>query len=212
MKFPATLLMKAFGFFLVLLASLSAPARASAGDLEITPIVGYTFGGGFENSANGNSLDLADTENYGVILNLKDQSKPGGFYELLYSHQSTNLKGDGTVFAGAARLHIDIDTLQIGGTYGTEGETVNPFVAAGVGVTHMSPEQGDAETWFSFSLGAGVKIPVTENIGLRIEGRGFATVLDGSGSIFCSNGSCAIQAQGDLMWQYSAFSGVVFSF
>lgn len=212
MKLTATPLVKGFVFFLVLLASLYAPAKASAGDMEITPIVGYIFGGGFEDSANGNTLDLADTENYGVILSLKDKSKPGGFYELLYNHQSTYLKGDGTVFSGAARLHIDIDTLQLGGTYGSEGENVNPFVAAGVGVTHMIPEQGDAETWFSFSLGAGVKIPVTENIGLRFEGRGFATVLDGNGSIFCSNGSCAIQAEGDLMWQFTAFSGVVFSF
>ena len=200
------------GLLLILLASLYAPAQVWAGDLEITPIIGYVFGGGFEDSANGNRLDLADTENYGIILSLRDKSKPGGFYELLYSHQSTYLKGDGTVLSGDSRLHIDIDTIQIGGTYGTEGENVNPFVAAGVGVTHMSPEQGDAETRFSFSLGAGVKVPLSENIGLRIEGRGFATVFDGSGSLFCSNGSCEIQAQGDTMWQFSAFSGVAFSF
>jgi len=212
MKLTATSLLKGLGFILILLGSLYAPTKADAGDLEITPLVGYLFGGGFENSANGNRLDLADTENYGVILSLRDKSTPGGFYELLYSHQSTYLKGDGTVFSGAPRLEIDFDTIQLGGTYGTEGEAVNPFVAAGVGVTHMSPEQGDAETRFSFSLGAGVKIPVTKNIGLRFEGRGFATLFDGNAAIFCSNGSCAVQVQGNPMWQFTAFSGVVISF
>jgi len=212
MKFPAASLLKGLVLFLVLQVPLYAPAKAHADDLEITPIGGYTFGGGFEDSANGNSLDLADTESYGIILSLRDRSKPSGFYELLYSHQSTYLKGDGMVFSGSPRLDLEIDTIQLGGTYGTEGERVNPFVAAGIGVTHMSPEQGDAETWFSFSLGAGVKVPITQHIGLRFEGRGFATVLDGGGSIFCSNGRCVIQAEGDLMWQFSAFSGVVFSF
>ena len=184
-----------------------------AADFEVTPLLGYTFGGHFENSENGNSLDLAEGESFGVILGLRDKSKAGGaFYEILYSHQSTYLKGEDTIFSDNHRFDLDIDTLHLGGRYGTEGKTFNPYVAAGVGVSHFSPERGDSETKFSFSLAGGVNIPLSKHIGLRFEGRGFGAVFDAESSIFCVNNHCLIQAEGDILWQFSGFTGVVFSF
>jgi len=184
MNFPEMSLLKGVVFFLVLLVSLYAPTKASAGGLEIAPIGGYTFSVGNEDSPNGNNLDLADSENQRIIQSQSARTGPGRFYELLYSHQLNNPRDDGTVFSGAPRLNLDIDTTQLGGAYGTEGERVNPFVAAGLGITHMSSEQGDAETWFTFSLEAGGQIPLTQNTRLRFEGTGFVTVREEGGSFF----------------------------
>jgi len=199
-------------FFLLFLATLFTSLDAQAGNFEVTPIIGYAFGGGLEDSTSGDTLDLADGENYGVVLGLRDKSKAGAFYEFLYSRQSTYLKGDGMSFSGDPHFDIEIDYFHLGGSYGSEGETFNPYVSAGVGVTHMSPEWGDSETRFSFSLGGGIKIPLAEHIGLRVEGRGFGTVFDGNSSIFCVNNRCAVRVKGDVIWQFTGFTGVVFSF
>ncbi|MDX2479090.1 MAG: outer membrane beta-barrel protein [Desulfuromusa sp.] len=199
-------------FFLFLLAIVVLPGAALAGDYEVTPILGYVVGGDFEDTDTGHTLDLDESENYGVILGFRDKSKPGAFYEFLYSRQSTYLKGDGIAFTGASRFDVDIDYFHLGGRYGTEGETINPYVAAGIGATHFSPEQGDSETKFSFSLGGGALVPINEHLSLRFEGRGFGTVFDNDSEIFCVNNQCAVRFEGDVLWQVSAFTGLVFSF
>ena len=198
-------------FLLVLLSSLQ-PSLARAGDFEVTPIIGYTIGGGFENSANGNDLDMEDEGSFGVILGFNDQSKAGVRYEFYYSRQSTSLEGDGSAFSGEPRFDIDIEYFHLGGTFGTEGRPVNPYVSGGLGLTHISPERGDSEGRISFSLGGGLRIPLTENIALRFEGRGFGTFFDNAGSIFCADNRCAVQVSSELMLQFTAFSGVTISF
>jgi len=198
-------------FFLVFCAIL-APDLARAENFEVTPILGYTFGGDFEDSLSSQSLHLGEGESYGLILGMKDRTKAGGMYELLYQRQSTRIRSQGTRFSGDDILDVAIDYFHLGGTYGVKGEAINPYAAAGVGLTHMVPERGDAETRFSFSIGGGVKVPLSERVGLRFEGRGFATVFDGRGTIFCADNACEIRVAGDLMWQFTAFSGIVFSF
>ena len=42
------------------LTVMALPGTAAAGDYEVTPLLGYAFGGGFENAENGDSLDLVD--------------------------------------------------------------------------------------------------------------------------------------------------------
>jgi len=85
-------------------------------------------------------------------------------------------------------------------------------VAGGLGLTYLDPEKGNSETEFSFSLGVGIKLMLSEWIGLRFEGRGFGTFTDGNGAVFCSNGYCAAARSGDMFWQFSAFSGLILAF
>ena len=206
--------MKNFCFILFTITTFFSAVDLLAADFEVTPTVGYTFGGSFENSENGNTLDLAEGESYGVILGLRDKSnlKGAAFYEIFYNHQSTYLKGDEAIFSSNSHFNLDIDTLHFGGRYGSEGKMFNPYVAAGIGVTHFSPEHGESETKFSFSLGGGVNIPLTKHVGLRFEGRGVGTVFDAESSVFCINNHCLVQAEGDILWQFTGFTGVVFSF
>ena len=196
----------------LLAVTILTPASGWSAEFEMTPIVGYTFGGGFENSVNGEELNFAETESYGFVLDLEDKTKPGGNYELLFLRQPTHLRVDNSAFSGDSKFDVDINYLHLGGSYGQIDTTLNPYVAAGIGLTHMDPERGDAETRFSFSIGGGVKIPLTRRIALRLEGRGFATLFNGQGSIFCVENSCEIQVRGDLLWQFTTFSGIVMRF
>ena len=198
-------------FFISTLIFTSGVGQAA--DFEITPTFGYTLGGKLKDSDTDESLKFDDSASYGFILGLRDESKAGGaFYEILYSHQSTNLKVDDGLFSSEQRFDVDVNYLHIGGRYGPEGATFNPYVVAGVGVAYFDPKHGDSETKFSFSIGGGVNVPLSEHIGLRFEGRGFGSVFENNSSIFCNNNQCLIKTKGDVLWQFTGFSGVVFSF
>jgi len=199
-------------FFLSLL--FFSPATSHAADFEVTPLFGYTFGGHLKDSDTDESIDFDDAINYGVILGVRDDSKRGdAFYEILYSHQSTHLKSDQLLRPDNKRFDIDIDYLHFGGRFGPYTEEMfKPYVVAGVGIAYFDPDQGDSETKFSFSIGGGATVSLTEHIGLRFEGRAFGSVFKNNSSIFCSNNQCLVETKGDVLWQFSGFSGLVFSF
>jgi opacity protein-like surface antigen len=134
--------------------------------------------------------------------------------ELYYSRQATRLQTKSDIFDATPLFDLDIEYFHIGGTYGTAPGKVKPFIVGTFGVTHMTPkgEGLDTVTKFSLSLGGGVKLFVTEHIGLRLEGRWFGTFFDGNGAAFCANGKCAVQVEGDVFSQYVANAGLIMAF
>jgi opacity protein-like surface antigen len=87
-------------------------------------------------------------------------------------------------------------------------------VSGGLGLTRVSPENAvySSETNFSLSIGGGVKLPLSEKIALRLEGRWYGTVVDGSGGLLCVNGACAINFSGNLYVQIEALAGLSMEF
>ena len=199
--------------FPLLLILFFLPGHALAGDYEITPLAGYTVGGQFDSTDSDETYDLAEKANFGVILGMRDRSRADdAFYEFLYSRQDTDFATDDATLSGDSRFNVDISYFHLGGRYGKTGGQVNPFVAAGIGATHFSPEQGDDETRFSFSLGGGLLVPLGENFSFRLEGRGFGTLFNSRGELFCVNGRCSLRVDSDLFWQFSGFAGLTLSF
>ncbi len=194
-----------------ILISITQLHEIHAADFEVTPILGYTFGGGFEDSVTGTNLDVDESESYGIILGFTPVS--GTQYEFFYSHQPTRLVVDSGLFTSNPLFDLDIDYFHIGGIYGKEYGKLYPYASGGLGLTYMNPESGgDSETKFSLSVGGGTKIFLTDRIGIRLEGRALGTLFDGSGAVFCSNGRCAVHISGDMLWQFSMFSGLILAF
>jgi len=194
---------------------MSRPVRAA--DLEITPFAGYTMGGDFTVTETGQSLSFDDTSSYGIMLDFKqagDKKSGESWIELYYSRQQTKLKADQGPFVGTPLFDVNVEYYHIGGTYGQATGKVKPFVVGTLGATHMVPK-GDglhSETKFSLSLGGGVKLYLTEHVGIRLDARWFGTFFNGSGSAFCSSGACLINVQGDVLSQFVANAGVVLAF
>lgn len=199
--------------FALLLVLIPAAALADWG-VEITPFAGYAFGGGFEDNTTGASLDVGSSGNLGLILGLRDTHETQ--YELFYSFQRTELNGGGAV-GGAPLFDMDIHYLHIGGNYLFPGEKARPFVSGGLGLTLFVPDATGlrSKANFSLSLGGGVKIPISNHVGLRLEGRGFLTILPGDTEIFCvsSGGAvCAVRVHGDVFGQVQLLTGLSFGF
>ena len=198
----------------LLLSSVLFPGEAGAEwGLEVTPYVGYAIGGSFTDNATGADLDVQEGGSYGLVLDLPDT--PETQYELFYGLQRTKVTGGGT-FGGETLFDLDIHYLHLGGTYLFTGEKVRPFLSGGLGATHFVPHGSglDRKTYFSVSLGGGVKIPISGHVGLRFEGRGFMTILPDSTEIFCvSSGgaACNVKVQGDVLGQLLLMAGITFS-
>lgn len=197
----------------LLAATGTAAAQQPAEDYwnwEITPFYGYMAGGEFEDPSTNTDRDLDEDNSFGVILNAAvDEWR---HYEFLYTKQGTQV--DGTV-----PMDLDVEYLQIGGTVSLpDSERVIPYFGITVGAARFSPDQSglDTETKLAFSVGAGVKVPITDHIGVRFDARAFVSLLDTDGNLFCVSdngvGTCAIRAKSDTFLQYQAGLGVIVGF
>lgn len=186
-------------------------AQAHENTFEVTPFIGYMGGGKFEDPTDSSDRDVEADTDWGLFLNLNADS-PERQYELFYAQQ-------GTAVEGAVPLDMDIKYLQIGGIVNfTDVERAIPYFGITVGATQFSPDETglDDETNLSFTVGGGVKIPITDHIGLRFDARAFVTVLDSDSDIFCvsdaAGATCRIRAKSDTFVQYALGLGVVAAF
>jgi opacity protein-like surface antigen len=205
-------------FAALLLAATAGAVQAQT--IEITPMVGYRFGGSLEaapGSGAGNQssvdLELDDAAAFGVQLGYRVGE---GEIELVYARQNTRLQ-TADLFTGAPVFDLALETWQIGGTYlfGGDDARARPFVAVGLGITRLLPEPSGLsdETRFSASFGAGVKLWLGRHVGIRLEGRGFFTVLDSDSRTFCGGaGGCVIRTTGSELSQAEARAGLILRF
>lgn len=201
----------------LLLTVTAAPswAQSSPGRFEITPYGGFRFGGTFQDQAEGAEAELADHASAGLILNLRESASTQ--WELIFARQSTDADVSDFDFA-TPRIDIDIDTLQLGGTYLGEGERARPYLAATIGGTRISPTLGDVngDTFWSFSIGGGLQVSPSTRFGLRLEARLWGTLTEADSDLFCASGPqggiCAIAVDGKMLWQFETFAGLVFRF
>lgn len=205
---PATLLV-------LLAAACIMPAAAQDLEFELTPFGAARFGGNFQLDEPVGEYEIDDSASVGLLLNWRHG--PNTQWEILYSTQSTTAVFDDP---GADRPDVDVDlhVLQLGGIYRGDGDTVYPYLAATLGGTHVRTRSGDSDsdTFFSGSIGVGIKFLPSERLGLRLEARAYGTLIDSSTDLFCSIGPeenvCEIQVRGESLTQIETFAGIVFRF
>lgn len=194
-----------------LVAALTSFASLGADEprFQVAPFAGYATGGEFETDA-GVERDADETGGWGLALSLKEQAP--NYYELLYASFDTEVEGD-------TPLDMDIDYLQIGGTAGwPDAKRVIPYLGLTIGAARFSPDVNglDSATKFAFSIGAGVRVPITEHIGIRGEWRSYVTVLGSDSDLFCASAggaaTCALRSHSDTFLQHTAQLGVIIGF
>ena len=192
----------------ILAIFMSMASTVNAQDYEITPFVGWRASDSLEEVNTGTSIDLDETRSYGLLLSLKQD--PDVSYDFLFSRQNTRLVPDSPT---GSTESLRIDYYQIGGTVFYDYDKLLPFVTGGLGATRISPANDaySSETKFSLSLGGGLKVPLTQHLGLRFEARGYGTVVGSSGAILCSGG-CVVKFNGSLFMQFEASAGLSVAF
>jgi opacity protein-like surface antigen len=199
-------------YFLSLCLLILAPLQASAEGFQITPLMGYRMGGQFEEAGTGVELDIAEEGTYGIVIDM--DVSPGKQYEFFYSYQSSRLTSGGTVDPNAL-TDMNVEYFHIGARDYWDSGAVRTFLVGGVGATHFDLHVPNlsAETRFSISAGGGVELAVSERVGIRLEGRGFATFFDGEGAFFCDSSSgCVILVSSNVFVQFEVGAGLTFKF
>ncbi|MGL1955847.1 MAG: outer membrane beta-barrel protein [Colwellia sp.] len=200
-----------FSVFISLAFTAMPTQAASESHFEITPIVGYRFGGNFD-AANGevrSSVKLAEDVSYGLLLAWNVDKKRQG--EFLLSHHNTEFdQFDNAI----TNKKLSITYMHVGGNLNISEGVVPLFVTGGLGLTHLSPDDSllNDETRFSMNLGLMTKVDLSENISLRFGGRVYATFFNSDSHIFCNSDICTISITSDLWIQSEVNAGLTFTF
>jgi len=187
---------------LVMMAGVLVGARdASAQErksLEITPMVGWQWGGTID-AAQGGDLHFDAGYNYGGSLGV--QMEPALTGEVSWSVEKSKavLRPTG-VLPDTTLFDVDIHYFQLAGLRDLREGPVRPFVLGSIGATMLDPKASalDSHWFFSLGIGLGVRAPLSERLGLRVQSRFLLPMQFDSGSIFCGSGGCAGSVSGGI--------------
>jgi hypothetical protein len=153
---------------------------------ELTPFGGYRWGG----TLFADTVDLFDRDvdsasnpdfglNFGIPLGYSNMK-----LELMVNRQTTHLTTGSGIFQPNDRIaDFDVTYYHAGLMIPfSESRNATPFFVVSAGVGNLDPRVGgaSASNRFSASAGVGVKVPVSDNFGVRIDGRGYFTSLGGN--------------------------------
>jgi opacity protein-like surface antigen len=155
--------------------SLGASAQPA---IEITPTVGFRWGGEIraeDTTTLDRDADLEEGHSLGLVIDIPVSDHLQ--IELLADHQRTGL-GSSTLFGPTEhQFDLDIDYYHVGALYQWKTKSVTPYVVGSIGIANLDPKDSfnSSTRRFSTSFGGGVKFPISSNLAVRFEGRGFWT-------------------------------------
>lgn len=199
----------------VLVGPSNAFAQSDTLETELTVFGGLRTGGEINVEDSDAVYEANDSSSYGLIWNTRE--KRNTEWEVYFSQQQTEVERNDPLLL-RPRIDVDIYTLQLGGTYLFDGKNVRPYLAMTLGGTHIKTDSdsGSSDTFFSGSLGLGLKFREGERLGFRLEGRAHGVLVSSNSKLFCRTGPdeniCVVQVEGDLFAQFEAFAGVTFRF
>jgi hypothetical protein len=203
---------KILSFLAILLVPALAAAQGGRSRIEVTPFAGYRLAGDFNAPSSDNIIRLGaqvdESATYGVTLSvpLNEHWR----FEVTANRQETSLTIDEGFLTPDVKLgDIDLTMVHAGFALEWGDGQVKPFLLASGGVTRIDPKFRElaAEDRLSGSLGGGVKILFSDQIGLRLEGRGYWTDLDTR-----FHDRYSRYDTNDGLYQYEGTAGLIFRF
>lgn len=198
-----------------ILLALAAPV-AGAQDRNlgnaVTVFGGWRASGTLEDSVAQRNVRLRDSAAWSAAVDIG--LDPSRQLEFFFSRQNTSLSVTPAGSATSLRLPVQVTYFHFGGTNYFEGPVgTGPFAAGGLGFTRLAPglDGFDSETKPSLSIALGWALPLGRYAALRIEGRGYWTLVNSSGGLFCSGG-CTISIKGDSLQQIEMLIGIAARF
>lgn len=188
------------------------PSRRTRPDtrFEITPTIGFQFGGSVSTSFG--SLKLGDGMTTGVSFDyhLAREST----IHLSYTHHNSSLERSDFGAPAYKLFDVGLHYIQLGGTVEYPHRSIRPFFGATLGATVFSPDstQYTDQTRFSGALLGGVKFLFSKHIGLRAQTRLNVAVLDSNSAMFCGSGGCSYGFMGSGIAQIEFSGGLIAAF
>jgi hypothetical protein len=217
----------ALGSLILAAAAIPAGAFAQAGtvpgtpkepavvaapkDSSVTLYAAYRFGGGFTDETTGKTWKLTEGPSYAMAADFAIDSKTQ--WELFISHRNASLRASGfTPGSGVDNVSLGVTYYHLGGTYFVDNIGKGVYVVGGLGATHFDPGANlSSALRFSLNLGVGYMIPLGQTLALKLEGRGYVTLVNSSSAFLCSGG-CVVQITGETLTQGEVMAGLAWRF
>lgn len=205
---------------LLALAALAPVAQAQR-EIEVTPTIGYRFGGTSSTASTSviESIDVPDSMSFGLTVEVPVH--PSFNVEFLWSHQDTELKADfkqPPAGVDPRFSNLFIDTFQIGGLWqsGRSGDKVRGYLDLLLGVSLLNPSpEYSSLTRFSGSIGGGAKFQISDKVGVKLGLRWMPVYLSSqdSGYYWCDPyWGCYEYYDSNYLYQTDASVGVTIKF
>lgn len=185
--------------------------------IEITPSYGYQFGG-YHPTYKG-EIDISDTDNFGVTIDIATSSLQRGTYvELSYTRQFAEFTyKEGYYGEIKHRFDMAVEYYHIGGLYemDLDAKALKGFGLFGLGATRFAPNTSEyKEEWlFSAAFGLGLKAYLSPRFGFRFQGRLLMPMTWSGGGMWCSTGGCNIGVgTGSVIVQADVSAGLIIRF
>lgn len=189
---------------LVMAIVMVASIQVNAQKLELTPIIGYETGAKVNTSAG--YLRISDGMVYGGALNI---GLGGGRYaELSYTHMGSNLSLDGVVREDICDLAVDY--YSIGALQEMMPDAkATPYGLFSLGVVNYRPTSGgySSENKMHVSLAGGLKIRLSERIGVRLQARLLMPLYYGGAYFSVGTGGSGFSVGGGIHGVQGDFTG-----
>jgi hypothetical protein len=180
---------------------------ASAQPIEIAPFGGVRFGGGFFEATTGRPIDTDAAPAVGVTVDIP--LSRGLQIEAAFSHQTASAYVPGQPLTPSTRARFTVDHWQGGGLQEYDFGRARPFLTGVLGLTRYAGD-GDSEVRFTAGAGGGVKLFPVPHVGVRLDGRVFATFIDADGTtLACANQRCLVALHLNVVWQAEFTAGLV---
>jgi opacity protein-like surface antigen len=159
---------------------------------ELTPFIGYRWGGTIfadQSFVFDDDVNVASSANFGVTFAMP-LGDSGMKLELMANRQASQLETESGLFEPNNEVaDIDVTYLHAGLQFPfARSRNATPYAIVSAGLANLDPQVSgvSAENRFSASAGVGVKIPMSDVMSVKIEGRGYYTSLeDTSDCSFC---------------------------
>ena len=201
------------------LSALAAPlsAQVRSGTVEISPFYGYLFGGSFPAGSNAlfsSRVDVRDHFTYGAsvgyfLTSAMQIEARWARTQTRFSDRSTyHILGENSV--GPRLPDLTVDYFMSYGTFHFGHRRAVPYVTLGLGAARLDPGSvtiycaqittpcpnlnPPTSTRFTASAGGGVKVYANRHVGIRFDGRYYATYLNsrnGRCDVFGDSNSCS---------------------
>ena len=163
------------------------------GAVELTPIVGYQWGGGGEirRGSDVGTVKVQSSAAYGLAADF--EVRRGVWVQALVYAQPTTLEF--TELGSVTPTKRDFSTwyYHLGGLFeAIDSGPVTPFGVVSLGATQMNPADVSSEWFFSFSFGGGVKYYLSERVALRAQARAWVSALSGGTGFYIGTGGSGV--------------------
>jgi len=177
----------------------------SAQVIEINGFTGYALNGTAR--LYDGDFKINDAQNYGGKLAFGVSSTT--FLELSYMRSDT--EGRYYPFLGSPGDLVGLSSnyIQIGGLQEADFGRISPFGTVAVGLVVWSPKdkQYNSKTQFAATVGGGLKIWLTEMIGIRLQGSMMMPMVWNGVGIGCGIGTGGVGCGGNVYTRVTPFQG-----